>query len=413
MSNKKPKKQNAKKKSKQDIEPEDFTPRAFKKDNKNIDKNRKKKNKKSNKKTLKRAIIIIILIAIITLAVMLGISSNRWANLAKEMANNENSVVLDTDGNVIATLGVERKNKKISLQDMPENLKNAYVAIEDERFYNHHGIDIKRTGGAILSYVVHFGSSSYGGSTITQQLVKNLTGDSTDSITRKVKEWWKAFVLEMALSKDEILETYLNVIYVGPNIYGVETGAIYYFNKSAANLSLAECAFLAGINNSPNSYNPFGDEDNSEKINNRTKTVLGKMQELGYITEEELNEANLEVDNGLKFNQGTIKTEEPIYSYHTDALILEVTNDIEEKYNINEEFATNFLNMAGLTIQSTQDTSIEEEMEKEFEKSRYNLPSKTGGDPAQAAMVVIDHKTGSVVRLCWRTWQKNYCKTIK
>ena len=413
MSNKKPKKQNAKKKSKQDIEPEDFTPRAFKKDNKNIDKNRKKKSKKSNKKILKRAIIIIILIAIITLAVILGISSNRWANLAKEMANNENSVVLDTDGNVIATLGVERKNKKISLQDMPENLKNAYVAIEDERFYNHHGIDIKRTGGAILSYVVHFGSSSYGGSTITQQLVKNLTGDSTDSITRKVKEWWKAFVLEMALSKDEILETYLNVIYVGPNIYGVETGAIYYFNKSAANLSLAECAFLAGINNSPNSYNPFGDEDNSEKINNRTKTVLGKMQELGYITEEELNEANLEVDNGLKFNQGTIKTEEPIYSYHTDALILEVTNDIEEKYNINEEFATNFLNMAGLTIQSTQDTSIEEEMEKEFEKSRYNLPSKTGGDPAQAAMVVIDHKTGSVVRLCWRTWQKNYCKTIK
>ncbi len=413
MSNKKPKKQNAKKKSKQDIEPEDFTPRAFKKDNKNIDKNRNKKNKKSNKKTLKRAIIIIILIAIITLAVMLGISSNRWANLAKEMANNENSAVLDTDGNVIATLGVERKNKKISLQDMPENLKNAYVAIEDERFYNHHGIDIKRTGGAILSYVVHFGSSSYGGSTITQQLVKNLTGDSTDSITRKVKEWWKAFVLEMALSKDEILETYLNVIYVGPNIYGVETGAIYYFNKSAANLSLAECAFLAGINNSPNSYNPFGDEDNSEKINNRTKTVLGKMQELGYITEKELNEANLEVDNGLKFNQGTIKTEEPIYSYHTDALILEVTNDIEEKYNINEEFATNFLNMAGLTIQSTQDTSIEEEMEKEFEKSRYNLPSKTGGDPAQAAMVVIDHKTGSVVRLCWRTWQKNYCKTIK
>ena len=413
MSNKKPKKQNAKKKSKQDIEPEDFTPRAFKKDNKNIDKNRKKKSKKSNKKILKRAIIIIILIAIITLAVILGISSNRWANLAKEMANNENSVVLDTDGNVIATLGVERKNKKISLQDMPENLKNAYVAIEDERFYNHHGIDIKRTGGAILSYVVHFGSSSYGGSTITQQLVKNLTGDSTDSITRKVKEWWKAFVLEMALSKDEILETYLNVIYVGPNIYGVETGAIYYFNKSAANLSLAECAFLAGINNSPNSYNPFGDEDNSEKINNRTKTVLGKMQELGYITEEELNEANLEVDNGLKFNQGTIKTEEPIYSYHTDALILEVTNDIEEKYNINEEFATNFLNMAGLTIQSTQDTSIEEEMEKEFEKSRYNLPSKTGGDPAQAAMVIIDHKTGSVVRLCWRTWQKNYCKTIK
>ena len=87
--------------------------------------------------------------------------------------------------------------------------------MEDERFYSHHGIDIRRTGGAILSYITHFGNSSYGGSTITQQLVKNLTGDTTDSITRKVKEWWKAFLLESYYSKDEILELYLNVIYVG------------------------------------------------------------------------------------------------------------------------------------------------------------------------------------------------------
>ena len=405
MANKKGKraKDNKRRKSKQDLEPEEFVPKAFKKkDNKDKDKSAKTKgkradNKKTKKKLLKRVILIIILIGIIVFAIWLGITSNTWATLAKEMTINENSIVLDTDGNTIATLGIERKNEKISLEEMPENLKNAYVAIEDERFYNHHGIDIKRTGGAILSYVVNFGSSSYGGSTITQQLVKNLTGDSTDSITRKVKEWWKAFILETALSKDEILETYLNIIYVGPNIYGVQTGAIYYFNKPATELSLAECAFLAGINNSPNSYNPFGDEDNSEKINNRTKTVLGKMQELGYITDEELQVANAEVDNGLNFSQGTIESQEPIYSYHTDALILEITEDIEEKYNISEDFATNFINMAGLTIQSTQDTSIQEETETEFEKSRYQLASKTGGDSAQAAMVIIDHKTGHVV----------------
>ena len=108
-------------------------------------------------------------------------------------------------------------------------------------------------------------------------MVKNLTGDNTDSVIRKVKEWGKAYELEWYFSKDEILELYLNVIYVGPNIYGVQTGAKYYFSKDATDLSLAECAFLAGINNAPNYYNPFGDTDKSEKIENRTKTVLSKM----------------------------------------------------------------------------------------------------------------------------------------
>ena len=141
---------------------------------------------------------------------------------------------------------LRQKKLTVDFEDIPDNLVNAYVSIEDERFYSHHGIDIRRTGGAILSYITHFGNSSYGGSTITQQLVKNLTGDTTDSITRKVKEWWKAFLLESYYSKDEILELYLNVIYVGPNIYGVQTGAKYYFDKEVEDLSLAECAYLAG-----------------------------------------------------------------------------------------------------------------------------------------------------------------------
>ena len=281
---------------------------------------------------------------------------------------------------------------------MPNNLKNAYVAIEDERFYSHHGVDIKRTASAIFNYVIHFGSSSFGGSTITQQLVKNLTGDNTDSIFRKVKEWWKAWLLETSLSKEEILEGYLNVIYVGPSIYGVDAGAKYYFNKSASDLSLEECAFLAGINHSPNSYNPFGDTDNSEKIENRTLTVLGKMLELEYINQEKYNVAVSNVENGLKFENGDVSAEsDGVYSYHTDALILEVTEDIENKYNISETFATNYINMAGLTIHSTQDSSIQAETEKECEKSKYVLKSQIGGNSSQAAMVVMDHKTGKVL----------------
>ena len=350
------------------------------------------------KKKIKKILLSLLVLVILISAISIGISTHRWKLLAKDMANNENSVIKDIDGNIIATLGSEKKKETVPSGQMPEKLKNAYVAIEDERFYSHHGVDIKRTASAIFSYVIHFGSSSFGGSTITQQLVKNLTGDSTDSITRKVKEWWKAWQLETCLSKNEILETYLNVLYVGPSIYGVEAGAKYYFNKSASSLTLEECAFLAGINHSPNSYNPFSDKDNEEKIKNRTKTVLAKMQELGYIdSEEEYNNAVQKVENGLAFKNGTVESSNSVYSYHTDALIPEITNDICDKYNISETFATNYLEMAGLTIYSTQDSKVQEQMETEFEKSKYSLASKTGGNSSQAAMVIMDHKTGNVV----------------
>ena len=382
---------------------EDDLPKALKhmEENEYNTKSQKPKHGKNKKakinKKLKKIILIILIIIILVVGIILGVSAHQWKKLSQEMMNNENSSVIDTEGNVIAKLGSERKNIDISIDQIPDNLKNAYVAIEDERFYSHHGVDIKRTASAIASYIIHFGSSSYGGSTITQQLVKNLTGDSTDSIFRKVKEWWKAWQLETCLSKDEILEGYLNIIYVGPSIYGVEAGAEYYFSKNCRNLSLAECAFLAGINHSPNSYNPFTDEDNSEKIKNRTKTVLSKMLELGYINETDEQNASAEVDNGLNFKKGEIQSGNGVYSYHTDALITDVINDISEKYNISETFATNYVNMAGLTINSTQDSSIQKQAETEFEKSKYSKTSKNGGDSSQAAMVIMDQSNGQVL----------------
>lgn len=388
---------------------EDEIPKALrnmknKKENK-ID-NTTSKHSKGNEKAKKikgshkfrKTIIIVILVAIIIIGIMLGISANRWKNMAKDMAKNESSTIIDKDGATIAKVGDQIKKANLTTSEMPQKLKDAYVAIEDERFYKHGGVDIKRTTSAIFSYVIHFGSSSFGGSTITQQLVKNLTGDTTDSITRKVNEWWKAAMLETAMSKDEILTSYLNIIYIGPSIYGVENGAHYYFNKSASNLSVAECAFLAGINHSPNSYNPFGDKDTSEKIANRTKTVLDKMKELKYITNDEYDNAVSEVTNGLTFKNGTVTAKsDGVYSYHTDALISELIGDIEKKYNISETFATNYINMAGLTIKSTQNSKIQEEVEKESAKKKYILKSQNGKDTSQAAMVVIDHKTGQVL----------------
>ena len=367
--------------------------------NKEIKNNKKKKLTKKEKKKRKRKIVLTVLILFVLISgITLGIKGNMWCTLAVDMVSNESSIVIDSSGNTIAKLGDERKKSNITFEEMPKNLRNAYVAIEDERFYKHSGVDIKRTASAIFNYIIHLGSSSFGGSTITQQLVKNLTGDTTDSIFRKVKEWWQAFLLETKLSKEEILEGYLNIIYVGPGIYGVDCGAKYYFNKSASDLSLEECAFLAGINHSPNSYNPFTDEDNSEKIRNRSITVLDKMKELGYIDENSYNQAVTNVDNGLKFKKGEVEAKsDGVYSYHTDALITEITNDIEEKYNISEDFATNYINMAGLTIHSTEDSKIQSEVEKECEKNKYVLKSNTGGDNSQAAMVVMNHKTGEVL----------------
>lgn len=187
-----------------------------------------------------------------------------------------NSRIVDINGEELAVLNGDEKRQIISLDEMSEFLPKAYVAIEDERFYEHQGVDIKRTANAIYTYIRNEGSSSFGGSSITQQLVKNITNDREDTITRKVKEWLLAYQLEQTLSKEDILEKYLNIIFVGADVYGVELGAQYYFDKSASELSLAECAYLAGVTHSPNQYNPFDSNNNLDTIKRRTRIVLRK-----------------------------------------------------------------------------------------------------------------------------------------
>lgn len=237
----------------------------------------------------------------------------------------------------------------------------------------------------------------FGGSTITQQLVKNLTGDDSNTISRKVKEWFYACVLDNCFSKDEILEAYFNIIYTGPNIYGVKEAALYYFNLDVKDLNLAQSAFLAGINNSPNSYNPFSSTDKTEKINKRTKTVLNKMLELGYISQNEHDEAILQVENGLKFSKGEIKNNSSIYSYHTDALINEIISDFAKNKHIAQDFATNYFTLSGSSIYSTQNSSIQKTLETECKNKKYILTSSNGEETSQTAMVIMDQSTGYVV----------------
>ena len=222
---------------------------------------------------IKIIIVLVLILCVIGAGITVGLIYGLWGDDFKidlsELLLQENSVILDTDGNVLAELTGDENRKIITLEEMSPYLPKAYISIEDERFEKHHGIDIKRTGAAILSFVTHGGKSTAGGgSTITQQLVKNITQDKDskgiDGIIRKVKEWAKAYQVEKVLSKDQILELYLNLIFIGgknQDNRGVEIASEYYFNKSAKDLSIAQCAFLAGINHSPNRYNPyFGDD---------------------------------------------------------------------------------------------------------------------------------------------------------
>ena len=326
-----------------------------------------------------------------------------------------NSIVVDQNGTVVANLSGDEKRKIITLEEMAEYLPKAYVAIEDERFYSHSGVDFKRTAGAIFKTIT--GNSSYGGSTITQQLVKNVTKDDQakgmEGIVRKIKEWAKAYQVERMISKDQILELYLNILYIGQegNLHGVELGAEYYFNKSAKDLDLAECAYLAGINSSPNYYNPYKlysetdtEEKRDERIKNKTITVLGKMKELGYIEKQEDYDAAVQkVRDGLPFSKGT-SFAATNYSYHTDAAIEQVIKQVMDEKGISRELARNYVYSSGLTIYTTVDLSIQNRVEEETAKEKYqfkgNDKDKNGekiNDHTQAAIVVIDHKTGYVL----------------
>ena len=381
------------------------------------DKVEKKKTKKTtNKKTKKKGIFKKIVITIIILmiigagvlaGVIFGLFGEKYAITKQDLIiNYSNSTVVDQDGDVIAILSAEENRKILKKSEMGNYLPKAFISIEDERFEKHHGVDIKRTGAAIVTFIFNKGESSFGGSTITQQLVKNITNEKEDSGTagaiRKIKEMIRAYQVEEILSKDQILELYMNIIFLGGNVYGVGMASEYYFSKDAADLSIAQSAFIAGVTHSPNSYKPFSDEPNTEKINNRTKTVLNKMKELGHITSEEYDKAIKEVEKGLKFKKGRI--DQTSYSSHTEALVNQIIDQLVTEKGMDKEYAKTYLFGGGFTIHSTEKASIQKALEKEYAKTKYQVKSRITKDKetgkyvtAQSAMVIMNHENGYVL----------------
>ncbi len=276
----------------------------------------------------------------------------------------------------------------VSFDSINDNMKNAMVAIEDQRFYSHGGVDIKRTFGATAKYVLSkfgIGDASYGGSTITQQVIKNITQEKNKTPTRKVKEMLRAIALEKQLEKDEILTIYLNIVYFANQCYGVESAANTYFDKNASDLSIAQAATIAGITQYPSRFDPY---TNPENCLNKRNIVLGKMLELKMISQEEYDKA---VSSDLGVSRNSRSGSDKVNSYFVDQIITDVIDDLISQHGYTEDFAKQQLYNGGLKIYATIDPDIQDEVDNVYEKTS-NFPNKS----VQSAMTIIDPYTGEI-----------------
>lgn len=274
------------------------------------------------------------------------------------------------------------------IQNMPKNLKNAFIAIEDKRFYEHGGFDFKRTVGAALELAK--GNKSYGGSTITQQLIKNITNERDSTIQRKVTEISRAVSLTKKKTKDEVLEMYLNTIPLSHGNYGVAAAANYFFDKDVSELTLIECAAIAAIPKSPTKYDP---ERNPEENRKRRRTVLYEMLNQGLITQQEYDEV---IDQELVLNINREETVDIVYSYFTEELRRQVQDDLMAEYGYTKEFAQQMILSGGLQIYATVDPYIQGILEEVYEDEESFKKVDNGIQP-ESAMVIIDPYTGQVL----------------
>lgn len=393
---------------------------------------KKNKRKKQRRNILRKVTIFILLACIITVIMGSGLFIGMYKAVKEEYAtyyatpvhnllyagNNSNNASGDSssshvynssashiyyttqkgDVKELDTLSSPENILWVKFEDISPHMKNAIVAIEDERFYEHSGIDFKRTIGATFKFVlskIGIGNASYGGSTLTQQVVKNITQEKDKTSTRKLKEMLRAIVFEQNLTKEEILTIYLNIVYFANSCNGVESAANKYFNKSAADLNIAESATIAGITKHPSKYDPY---KNPEETLNRRNTVLGKMLELGMISNEEYEEAK---SSDLNVVHNDSKKSDKINSYFVDQLVYDIINDLKSQYGYTDEFAKQQLYNGGLKIYATIDPEIQDIMEGVYENTS-NFPNSS----IQSAMTIIDPYTGEIKGMVGGTGKK-------
>ncbi len=291
-------------------------------------------------------------------------------NLANLKLNYTTTIyAYDSDGELVEyeTLHSSENRVWVDYSDMNQYIKDAAVAVEDERFWEHHGVDWKSTAYACLNMFFNIDGTARGGSTITQQLIKNVTNEDEQSVSRKLKEIFKALELEKVYTKEQILEAYLNVIALGSGCNGIQTAAQTYFGKDAADLTLAESAAIIGITKYPSLYNPFL---HPEENKTRQEYVLSKMLENGYITQAEYDAAIAE-DYLSKLNTSSqsTTTTTTYWSWYTEQVYADVLNDLQEQKGMTESEAINEIYTGGLNIYANVDIELQEIAEEIFSDS--------------------------------------------
>ena len=387
---------------------------------KNNSKNSKKKKKQPKyKKILKGTFLTVFIAFLLCFVVLAGyvfaiIKSTEPLDVNAVLNLNEPSMLYDDKGDFIDILPTEEERYKVTLDEMSQYLKDAYIAIEDERFYSHKGIDLKRTLGSTLRSAIYYVTgegSVQGGSTLTQQLIKNTLLTNDVKVERKIREIYLALNLERKLTKDQILEAYLNTIPLGGKVYGVEAAANYYFEKKAIDLTLPESAFIAGITQAPSYYSPYdpaNKEDPTEYLD-RTKTVLMKMKELGSIDEAQYNEAYAFVDqNKFEFSQ-TVTTYTINNEWFVYPALDQVREDLKETYKYTDEEVDRLFSTGGLKIYTTMNKEMQDTTQAVIDDrssiqqldiyANPEVTNENGVLELQAAAVIMDYRTGQVKAL--------------
>ena len=372
--------------------------------------------------TLKLLLFAFVVIGFILLGLAVGVAkayveTTPSIEIAQLTKSSRTSYLYDRNGNLITSIADVEYRDWVDIEDIPDMLKNAFVSVEDVRFYKHSGVDFKRLFSAALEILGS--SNSSGGSTITQQLIKNKVLGSQRNYKRKIQEAYLALELEQDITKDEILEAYLNDIHLGESNYGVKAAAKDYFNKDLAELTIRECAMLAGLTQQPYRYNPrknMYQRNQMDVTNARTDQVLGKMYQAGYITSDQYNNAMnenvyiVEVSQQKKMYDMAYFVEYSIRDVVTHLLVQRGLTDTAN----NRSLIENELRTGGYRIYTTVDPQIQNIVQNSLSTwtkypiladSTKSVIVETNSDGTivsetvepQAAAVVLDHRTGDLI----------------
>lgn len=339
-------------------------------------------------------------------ASVLGIIIYNWTKDMPELdltllsGSSQSTYIYDKYGNLVTKYSGFQNKEWADYDEFPQQLIDAITCIEDKRFFEHNGIDQKRFVGAIIGQLT--GGDDYGGSTITQQLIKNVYLTSEITYKRKVQELFLALKLEKELSKEEILEAYLNIIYLGGSNYGMKAAALDYFGKDLKDLSIRECAMLAGLTQNPNGYSPRNNYDAGDMTptNDRTDTVLYVMNSEGKITEEEYNKALLEEVKLVK-----VEKDSELYPYpqYIEYVLDEVAEEMlkaegGEITDMNIAYKKYSLRYGGYKIYTNLDTKIQEQLQTSASEFDF-YPDTEDGNGCEVSAVVMDHAKGEIVAM--------------